>query len=122
MEARRWGIHSSRNPATVEPRVLVQAVKRNRDRLPVDFMFQLTKEEFDHLKSQIVTSSWGGARRGRPDAFTEQGGDAVERPPKPTCDAQGPRPEAGSQLLGRLGQRVKRRNVQSSTGDRRGRG
>jgi hypothetical protein len=57
----------------VEPRVLVQAIKRNRDRFPVDFMVQLTKEEFDHLKSQIVTSSWGGLRRATPYAFTEQG-------------------------------------------------
>lgn len=57
----------------VEPRVLVQAVKRNRDRFPEDFMFQLTREEFDHLKSQFVTSSWGGLRRATPYAFTEQG-------------------------------------------------
>ncbi|HLA28083.1 MAG: DNA-binding protein [Planctomycetes bacterium RIFCSPLOWO2_12_FULL_50_35] len=57
----------------VEPRVLVQAVKRNIERFPEDFMFQLTKEEFDNLKSQIVTSSWGGLRRATPYAFTEQG-------------------------------------------------
>jgi hypothetical protein len=57
----------------VEPRVLVQAVKRNRKRFPKDFMFQLTEEEFENLKSQIVTSSWGGLRRARPYAFTEQG-------------------------------------------------
>jgi hypothetical protein len=56
----------------VETRALVQAVKRNRDRFPKDFMFQLSKEEFTNLKSQIVTSSWGG-RRTRPYAFTEQG-------------------------------------------------
>ena len=46
----------------VEPRVLVQAVKRNLDRFPADFMFQLTKKEFEHLKSQSVISSstgWG---------------------------------------------------------------
>jgi len=41
----------------VETRVLVQAVKRNLDRFPDDFMFQLTKEEFDLLRSQIVISS-----------------------------------------------------------------
>jgi len=41
----------------VEPRALIQAVKRNIDRFPSDFMFQLTKEEFDNLKSQIVTST-----------------------------------------------------------------
>jgi hypothetical protein len=40
----------------VEPRLLVQAVKRNIDRFPVDFMFQLSSEEFAHLKSQIVIS------------------------------------------------------------------
>jgi hypothetical protein len=57
----------------VETRALVQAVKRNRDRFPNDFMFQLTKAEWDDLKSQIVTSSWGGSRRATPYAFTEQG-------------------------------------------------
>jgi hypothetical protein len=57
----------------VETRVLVQAVKRNIDRFPEDFMFQLTDEEFDDLKSQIVISSWGGSRRAKPYAFTEQG-------------------------------------------------
>ena len=50
----------------VEPRVLVQAVKRNFDRFPGDFMFQLNETEFKNLKSQIVISSWGGARRARP--------------------------------------------------------
>jgi hypothetical protein len=57
----------------VEPRVLVQAVKRNRDRFPEDFMFQLTDREFTNLKSQIVISSWGGSRRATPYAFTENG-------------------------------------------------
>ena len=57
----------------VEPKVLMQAVKRNIDRFPNDFMFQLSEEEFKNLKSQFVTSSWGGARRARPYAFTEQG-------------------------------------------------
>ncbi len=57
----------------VEPRVLIQAVKRNRDRFPADFMFQLTEQEFGHLKSQFVISSWGGLRRAYPYAFTEQG-------------------------------------------------
>jgi len=57
----------------VEPRVLVQAVKRNIDRFPPDFMFQLNKQEFTNLKSQIVISSWGGMRRAKPYAFTEQG-------------------------------------------------
>ena len=57
----------------VEPRVLVQAVKRNITRFPQDFMFQLTEEEYANLKSQIVISSWGGLRRARPYAFTEQG-------------------------------------------------
>ena len=53
----------------VEPRVLVQAVKRNIDRFPEDFMFQLTDEEFRNLKSQFVISSWGGMRRAKPYAF-----------------------------------------------------
>jgi ORF6N domain len=57
----------------VAPRVLMQAVKRNLARFPEDFMFQLTREEFANLKSQIVTSSWGGLRRASPYAFTEQG-------------------------------------------------
>jgi hypothetical protein len=57
----------------VEPRVLVQAVKRNVERFPSDFMFQLSAKEFRILKSQFVISSWGGMRRARPYAFTEQG-------------------------------------------------
>jgi hypothetical protein len=78
----------------VATRVLVQAVKRNADRFPSDFMFQLTKAEVEFLrsqavaskadgrlsqgeagilKSQIVISSWGGRRRSLPYAFTEQG-------------------------------------------------
>ena len=57
----------------VEPRVLIQALKRNIERFPDDFAFQLTSEEFKILKSQIVISSWGGRRRAAPFAFTEQG-------------------------------------------------
>ena len=57
----------------VEPRALVQAVKRNVERFPEDFMFQLNEQEFANLKSQIVISSWGGIRRATPYAFTEQG-------------------------------------------------
>lgn len=57
----------------VAPKVLVQAVKRNIERFPADFMFQLAREEFEILKSQFVTSSWGGLRRATPYAFTEQG-------------------------------------------------
>ena len=56
----------------VEPRMLIQAVKRNIERFPSDFMFQLTGQEVAILKSQIVISSWGG-RRITPYAFTEQG-------------------------------------------------
>ncbi|MEK6678279.1 MAG: ORF6N domain-containing protein [Nitrospirota bacterium] len=56
----------------VEPRVLVQAVKRNTERFPADFMFQLTNQEVISLKSQFVISSWGGSRA-NPYAFTEQG-------------------------------------------------
>jgi len=56
----------------VESRVLVQAVKRNSERFPEDFMFQLTNQEIANLKSQFVISSWGG-RRAAPYAFTEQG-------------------------------------------------
>ena len=56
----------------VDTRVLNQTVKRNLKRFPDDFMFQLTDEEFRNLRSQIVTSSWGGSRF-RPMVFTEQG-------------------------------------------------
>ncbi len=56
----------------VETRVLNQAVRRQLKRFPEDFMFQLSKGEFDILKSQIVISSWGGVRK-LPLAFTEQG-------------------------------------------------
>ncbi len=56
----------------VETRVLNQAVKRNIGRFPEDFMFVVSKVEFDNLISQIVTSSWGGTRK-IPFAFTEHG-------------------------------------------------
>ena len=67
----------------VETKVLNQAVKRNIERFPEDFMFQLTNEEFENWKSQIVTSNWMtqnatsnsiimGARK-LPNAFTENG-------------------------------------------------
>jgi len=56
----------------VETRELNQAVRRNIERFPCDFMFQVSKEEFANLKSQIVTSSWGGKRK-PPSVFTEQG-------------------------------------------------
>jgi hypothetical protein len=56
----------------VETRTLNQAVKRNKNRFPNDFMFQLNKQEFENLTSQIVMSNAGGIRR-PPYAFTEQG-------------------------------------------------
>ena len=56
----------------ITTKVLVQAVKRNLRRFPADFMFQLTNQEVAILRSQFVTSSWGG-RRYVPYAFTEQG-------------------------------------------------
>ncbi len=56
----------------VETKALNQAVKRNITRFPDDFMFQLSQEEFEILRSQIVTSSWGGHRY-LPFVFTEQG-------------------------------------------------
>lgn len=56
----------------VETRRLNEQVKRNIDRFPERFMFQLTKEEFLNLTSQIATSKWGG-RRTLPYVFTEQG-------------------------------------------------
>lgn len=57
----------------VETKVLIQAVKRNKERFPEDFMFQLKKKEFDNLRSHFVTSKKQGGRRYRPYAFTEQG-------------------------------------------------
>lgn len=56
----------------VETRRLKEQVRRNIERFPEDFMFELTKDEFKHLRSQIATSSWGGSRYS-PMAFTEQG-------------------------------------------------
>ena len=56
----------------VETKRFNEAVKRNIERFPEDFMFQLSKEEFQNLRSQIATSSWGGTRY-LPLAFTEQG-------------------------------------------------
>lgn len=56
----------------VETKVLNQAVNRNEYRFPDDFMFKLTDNEWANLKSQIVTSSWGGKRK-LPYVFTEHG-------------------------------------------------
>lgn len=58
----------------VSTRVFNQSVRRNADRFPDDFRFQLSKEEYDHLRSQIATSTpKHGGRRYRPYVFTEQG-------------------------------------------------
>ncbi len=57
----------------VETKVFNQAVSRNIERFPENFRFQLTKEEFDSLRSQIATSNGRGGRRYRPYMFTEQG-------------------------------------------------
>ncbi len=57
----------------VETKVFNQAVKRNIERFPEKFRFQLTKEEYDSLRSQIVTSNGKGGRRYMPYVFTEQG-------------------------------------------------
>ena len=56
----------------VETKVLKQAVRRNIERFPEDFMFELSNQEFTILRSQIATSSWGGTRY-VPMVFTEQG-------------------------------------------------
>ena len=50
-----------------------QQVKRNEDKFPEDFRFQLTKEEFQNLLSQNVTASWVGDRRTEPWCFSESG-------------------------------------------------
>lgn len=57
---------------SVKTKVLIQAVKRNLARFPADFRLQLNKSEHETLRSQFVTSRWGG-RRYLPYAFTEQG-------------------------------------------------
>lgn len=57
----------------VETKVLNQSVKRNSDRFPEDFMFQLTNEEYANLRSQFVTSRSHGGRRTAPYVFTELG-------------------------------------------------
>ncbi|WP_432823425.1 ORF6N domain-containing protein [Trichloromonas sp.] len=57
----------------VETKNLVKAVKRNLERFPADFMFQLTNQEFADLRFQIGTSSQWGGRRTPPYAFSEQG-------------------------------------------------
>jgi phage regulator Rha-like protein len=56
----------------VETGYLKRQVRRNIERFPDDFLFELTEEEFTNLRSQFGTSSWGG-RRYKPYAFTEQG-------------------------------------------------
>ena len=56
----------------VETKQLKRAVKRNISRFPDDFMFELIQAEFNNLRSQIGTSSWGGTRY-MPMVFTEQG-------------------------------------------------
>jgi ORF6N domain len=56
----------------VETKRFNEQIRRNVERFPEDFMFRLTKTEFENLRSQIATSSWGGARY-LPLAFTEQG-------------------------------------------------
>ena len=56
----------------VETKRLNEQVKRNNERFPEDFMFQLSREQWENLKSQNATSSWGG-RRTLPNVFTEQG-------------------------------------------------
>jgi hypothetical protein len=55
----------------VQTKVFKQAVKRNNKRFPPDFMFELDKTEFANLRSQFVTSSWGGTRY-MPFAFRKE--------------------------------------------------
>jgi hypothetical protein len=73
----------------VETKVLNQAVKRNIERFPEDFMFQLSKDEFENWKSQIVTSNNDrmGLRR-PPYAFTEQGVSMLASVLKSKIDAK----------------------------------
>ncbi len=80
----------------VETRVLIQAVKRNLDRFPEDFMFQLTKQEFDDLRSHFVTSSWSGRRH--PRAYDPTGTE--EETPDRLCAV------GGSVKMRRIGKRL----------------
>jgi hypothetical protein len=57
----------------VTTKVFNQAIQRNMDRFPEDFMFRLTGEEYSNLRSQFVTSRLWGGRRYLPFVFTEQG-------------------------------------------------
>jgi hypothetical protein len=57
----------------VSTKVFNQAIRRNKDRFPSDFVFQLSHQEFRSLRSQFVTSNRRGGRRYQPYAFTEQG-------------------------------------------------
>ncbi|MEN9973489.1 MAG: hypothetical protein RIS20_1836 [Bacteroidota bacterium] len=57
---------------TIETKRLKEAVRRNIRRFPEDFMFELTSHEWENLRTQFATSSWGG-KRYLPFAFTEQG-------------------------------------------------
>lgn len=57
----------------VSTKALNQGFRRNKQRFPADFVFQLSSTEYSNLKSQIVTSSQHGGRRRSPYAFTEQG-------------------------------------------------
>lgn len=61
------------NLYAVPHKVMMQSIKRNIERFPDDFMFQLTKDEHETLRSQIVTSNKRGGQRYIPYAFTEQG-------------------------------------------------
>ena len=63
---------------SVETRAINQAVKRNIERFPERYCFQLTKNELENLKSQNVISSWGGDRF-KPYVFTEQGFAGLKR-------------------------------------------
>ena len=56
----------------VETKRLKEQVRRNIERFPEDFMFELSKKEYENLRSQFATSSWGGTRYA-PMAFTEHG-------------------------------------------------
>ena len=70
----------------VETKQLKRQVNRNIERFPKNFMFTLTAKEFENLRSQFGTSSWGGARY-MPMAFTEQG---VAMPARPCPYRHGP--------------------------------
>ena len=84
----------------VETRALIQAVKRNAERFPEDFMFRLTKDELMILRSQsVISSQWGGVLLPALRVYRTGGGDALERAQEQACHTREHRDHAGVRTL-----------------------